>query len=131
MGLDLTIYKTDRKGRKKYLNHFSSDGWIIVTYLEQRHKKSLNDQKIVVSEEEIKDLIGRCKKVLLYYYERIFEEPNKWVENAHSILPITINAKTEWYDDEYIDNLSYLYRDLWKIVEELYDYENIIFEISY
>lgn len=129
MGLDLTIYKENKKGKRREIDYFSSDGWIIVRYFEGQLNKPLYDSEISVSLEQIRDLIKRCANVLIAYYNRTFEEPNVWIEAVKDNLHEP--PEDEYTTGVFIDEVSRIYDSLWKIQEELYDNESIILNISY
>lgn len=127
MGLDLTIYKENKKGKRQMVAEFSNDGWPIVTYLEKTLCQGLNDKELYVSIDNIYNMFDACKQVLIEYYNRTFEKPNSWVDTAKYMF----STYKEEYNDTYIDNISYIYKELWNIQEELNDNEKLIFEISY
>lgn len=127
MGLDLTIYKENKKGKRQIVTEFSNDGWPIVTYLEQTLCQGLNDKELYVSIDNIYNMIDACKQVIIEYYNRTFEKPNSWVDTAKYMF----STYKEEYNDTYIDNISYIYKELWNIQEELNDNEKLIFTISY
>lgn len=126
MGLDLTIYKENKKGKREELAYFASDGWPIVKYFETLFDKPLNDIDTPISVEQIREFLTYCKEVLLAYYNRTFDNPKEWIKVAYNIIPNDVGNE---YD--YIDCISEIYDELWKVQEELYDNENVILDISY
>lgn len=131
MGLDLTIYKENKKGKRTEIASFGRDAWPIVTYFETYLDKELNDCQISVSKDEIISLIYRCKDVLIAYYNRDFEDTDSWIVKAKFELPIYINANSNNYDNNYIENISYIYNQFWEIIDSLWDDETVIFDINY
>ena len=133
MGLDLDIYKENKRGKQNHITHFSSDGWPIVTYFENKHKKSFNDSEVKTSESDIRDIIERCRDIIISYFQNTFEwNKDKWILFAQSTLPISNKDGKEWYDSSYIDDLVAIYDELLNIYKEMDENtESIIFKISY
>ena len=131
MGLDLNISKENRKGKRNYITYFSSNGWPLVTYFKNIYKESLNDSEVKASQEDIRNIIERCKDVLINYFQNTFEWDDKWISYAQSLLPISNNAEKDWYDTVYIDNIFEIYEEFMNIYREMDIDESIIFEISY
>lgn len=131
MGLDIDIYKENKRGKRNHITHFSSDGWPIVTYFENLHNKSFNDSEIKASQEDIRNIIEKCRDILITYFQNSFEWDNKWVSFAQFVFPISNNAEKDWYDRTYIDNVFNIYNELMDIYKEMDNNESIIFEISY
>lgn len=128
MGLDITIYKKNKKDKLQEIAYFFSDGWPIVYHLKRKLNKELYNEEVVLGMDDIREIIDCCKKILTAYYNRSFEYPWEWKK-------VATDTFDDWghceHDDTYIDNISEIYRTLWKIQEELYDNETVIFDISY
>lgn len=132
MGLDLEIYKENKKGERNHVIYFGGNGWPLVTYFENLHKKDLNDSEVKASQEDIRNIIEKCKDILISYFQNTFErDKDEWISFAQSTLPITNNEGREWYDKTYADDLFVIYEELMDIYKEMNDDESIIFEISY
>ena len=132
MGLDLTIYKEKKNGKRLELADFGSAGWSIVTYFAKKlDNKDLYNTEVRVTVAESRELIESCKEVLLSYYNRSFDNPNSWVDVAIAVFDTYDEDYYDEYDAAYIDNISTIYEELWKIQEEYYDDEILIFDINY
>lgn len=132
MGLDLTIYKENNKGKRREVGYFCSDGWSIVTYFATKlNNKDLSDVEIPITMTDIRDLIERCKKVLTAYYSRSFDNPDSWVDVAVEAFNAYDEDYLDSYDDNYIDDIISIYRDLWAIQAYEDDDTKFIVDISY
>ena len=133
MGLDIDIYRENRKGKRNHITYFGNNGWPIVTYFENIHNKEFSDTEVKASELDIRGLIERCRDVIIAYLQNTFEwDKDKWISVAQSLLPISDNSEKDWYDETYIENLFNIYEELMSIYKEMDENkESIIFEISY
>lgn len=132
MGLDITIYKENKKGKRHELVYFCNDGWPIINFIKRNLNKSVScDSEVVMSLDDIQELINGCKDVLIAYYERSFENSRSWLNIADFIFHSYDKEYFDEYNDYYIDSISTIYRAFWNIQEELYNNETIILNISY
>ncbi|MCH5167911.1 MAG: hypothetical protein J1F35_08540 [Erysipelotrichales bacterium] len=131
MGLDLNIYKENKRGKRNHITYFSSDGWPIVTHFENLHNQSFNNSEVKASQEYIRNIIEHCRDIIIAYFQNTFECDDKWIPLAKSLFPISNKDDKLWYDKTYIDNLFVIYEELMSIYEEMDSDETIIFEISY
>lgn len=130
MGLDVDIYKKNKKGKEIYIDSVDGGYWFILTYL--KAISNISDSCVVyITQDHIKNLIERCRDVLLSYYSNTFDWTNSWINTAMSILPLCKDSKNTQYDKDYIYNVSYTYELFLKIYEGLYDNETICIKISY
>lgn len=132
MGLDLTIYRQKKNGKRVELADFGRSGWSLVTYLARKHdNKDLYDAEVQVTVAELREMIECCKEVLLAYYNRSFDNPDSWVDIAIAVFDTYDEDYHDEYNEAYINDISDLYEELWKIQNEYYDDEILIFDISY
>ena len=131
MGLDIDIYKQNRKGKKQHVEWLGSGYWFVVTYLESISKEVSCDCEIEINKEQVKNLIERCKDVLINYYNNPFDNDQLWIDLAQGILPVYAGAEKIHYDKNYRECVSEAYEIFLKIYNELDNEETVIIEISY
>lgn len=132
MGLDINIYKENKRGKRNNITYFGSNGWPLVTYFENKHNEDFNDSEVKASQEDIRDIIEKCRDIIISYFQNTFEwNKDEWITFAQSTLPISNIEDRVWYDKTYVDDLFTIYEELMNIYKEMDIDESIIFEISY
>lgn len=132
MGLDINVYKINKKDKEIYHDGFGSGYWFIVTYLETIPDITINDYcKIQITREQIKTFIEKCRDVLLCYYKNTFDWNNGWIDAAKEILPIYTKDVNLVYGKDYIESVSLAYESFLKLYEESYEDEKYCIQISY
>lgn len=132
MGLDIDIYKENKRGKRNHIIFLGANGWPLVTYFENLHNKKFSDAEVKASQEDIRDIIEKCRDIIIKYFQNTFEwNKDEWISFAQSLLPLSNTDGKEWYDKTYIDDLFIIYEELISIYKEMDIDESIIFEISY
>lgn len=132
MGLDIDIYEENKRGERNDITYFGSNGWPIVTYFENKHNKDFNDSEVKASQEDIRDIIEKCRDIIISYFQNTFEwNKDEWITYAQSTLPISNKEDRVWYDKTYVDDLFTIYEELMSIYKEMDVNESVIFKISY
>ena len=132
MGLDISVYKIDKRDRKAFHDWFGSSHWFIVTYLESIPNLAVTDYcNVHITRKQVKTFIEKCRDVLLCYYENTFDWDNAWIDIAKEILPIDKRDMNLNYGKGYIKSVSVAYESFLKLYEESYEDEKYCIYISY
>lgn len=132
MGLDIDIYKTNRKDKKQFICHFGTGYWFIVTYLESLPDTKVDDFcEVKITREQVKTFIEKCRDVLLCYYKNTFDLNNGWVDAAKEILPIYKKDINLTYEKGYIEPVSIAYEEFLELYKKLEEDDIICIYISY
>lgn len=132
MGLDIDIYKANRRNKKNFICHFGTGYWFIVTYLESIPDTKVDDFcEVKITQEQVKAFIEKCRDVLLCYYNHTFDWYDEWIETAKEILPIYKKDIDLKYGKDYIDSVSIAYEEFLKMYKTLEEDDIICVYISY
>ena len=132
MGLYIDIYKENKRGKRNHITFIGGNGWPLVTYFENLHNKEFSNAEVKASQDDIRDVIEKCRDIMISYFQNTFEwDKNEWIDYAQATLPISNREDRVWYDKTYVDDLFIIYEELMSIYKEMDIDESIIFEISY
>ena len=124
MGLDISFYKRTKEETEE-IGYFRKVNFLIPFFEERTGEEIENCELVYITEEDIEELIRRCKEVLDNH------------EEANILLPTTTGFfyGSDEYDEYYFDNvqevLDYCQNNLFPMFDELSNEEYIAFKIWY